>query len=135
MLLAIAQVIVGRLANSQSLVAHGLQSFSNLLSDFLVIHAARQSAHPADAAHTCGHARVDTAATLILGASLILIGGGILCESGLLSGGADEFHDPAHGCWAGLGRARGTDRYRARRGAGGGGPGDPAGNGRGAWSA
>ncbi len=83
LLMTIAQVIVGWLANSQSLVAHGLHSFSDLLSDFLVIYATRQSAHPADAAHPYGHARVETAATLILGASLTLIGGGILWESGM----------------------------------------------------
>ena len=36
--------------------------------------ATRQSAHPADAAHPYGHARVETAATLALGTSLALIG-------------------------------------------------------------
>lgn len=83
LLLTVAQVVVGWLAHSQSLIAHGLHSFSDLLSDFLVIYASRQSAHPADAAHPYGHARVETAATLVLGASLTLIGGGILWESGL----------------------------------------------------
>lgn len=83
LLMTIAQIVVGWLAHSQSLIAHGLHSFSDLLSDFLVIYASRQSAHPADAAHPYGHARVETAATLILGASLALIGGGILWESGM----------------------------------------------------
>ncbi len=83
LLMTIAQLVVGWLAHSQSLIAHGLHSFSDLLSDFLVIYASRQSAHPADAAHPYGHARVETAATLILGASLGLIGGGILWESGM----------------------------------------------------
>ncbi|MGB7501983.1 MAG: cation diffusion facilitator family transporter, partial [Azonexus sp.] len=83
LLMTIAQVVVGWLANSQSLIAHGLHSFSDLLSDFLVIYATRQSAHPADAAHPYGHARVETAATLILGGSLGLIGGFILWESGM----------------------------------------------------
>lgn len=78
-----AQLLVGWLAHSQSLIAHGLHSFSDLLSDFLVIYASRESAHPADAAHPYGHARMETAATLILGSSLMLIGGGILWESGL----------------------------------------------------
>ncbi|HEX6734217.1 MAG TPA: cation diffusion facilitator family transporter, partial [Azonexus sp.] len=76
------QLVVGWLAHSQSLIAHGLHSFSDLLSDFLVIYASRQSAHPADQAHPYGHARVETAATLVLGISLVLIGGGILWESG-----------------------------------------------------
>lgn len=81
--MTVLQLVVGWLAHSQSLVAHGLHSFSDLLSDFLVIYATRQSAHPADQAHPYGHARVETAATLGLGTSLALIGGGILWESGI----------------------------------------------------
>lgn len=83
LVMTLAQLIVGWLAHSQSLIAHGLHSFSDLLSDFLVIYATRQSAHPADQAHPYGHARVETAATLVLGASLMFIGGGILWESGM----------------------------------------------------
>ncbi len=83
LLMTVAQLVVGWLAHSQSLIAHGLHSFSDLLSDFLVIYASRQSAHPADQAHPYGHARVETAATLVLGTSLVLIGGGILWESGM----------------------------------------------------
>src|SRR3990167_1998242 len=67
LVMTVAQLIVGWLAHSQSLVAHGLHSFSDLLSDFLVIYASRQSAHPADRAHPYGHARVETAATLEIG--------------------------------------------------------------------
>lgn len=81
--LTVIQIVVGWVAHSQSLVAHGLHSFSDLLSDFLVLYASRQGAHPADEAHPYGHARVETAATLVLGVSLMLIGGGILWESGL----------------------------------------------------
>jgi cation diffusion facilitator family transporter len=80
LVMTVAQLVVGWLAHSQSLIAHGLHSFSDLLSDFLVIYANRQSAHPADQAHPYGHARVETAATLILGVSLTLIGGGILWD-------------------------------------------------------
>lgn len=83
LVMTVIQILVGWIGNSQSLIAHGLHSFSDLLSDFLVIYATRQSMHPADAEHPYGHARVETAATLILGASLALIGGFILWESGL----------------------------------------------------
>ncbi len=83
LVMTVLQLLVGWLAYSQSLLAHGLHSFSDLLSDFLVIYASRQSAQPADREHPYGHARVETAATLILGASLALIGGGILWQSGL----------------------------------------------------
>ena len=83
LVMTVVQIVVGWLAHSQSLLAHGLHSFSDLLSDFLVIWASRQSAHPADEKHPYGHARVETAATLALGTSLVLIGGGILWESGM----------------------------------------------------
>ncbi len=81
--LTLAQLLVGWVAHSQSLIAHGLHSFSDLLSDFLVLYASRQSAVPADPAHPYGHARFETAATLILGISLAVIGAGILWESGM----------------------------------------------------
>jgi cation diffusion facilitator family transporter len=81
-LLTVAQLIVGWIAHSQSLIAHGLHSFSDLLSDFLVLWANHQGAHPADAAHPYGHARIETAATLVLGISLTLVGGGILITAG-----------------------------------------------------
>ncbi len=83
LVLTIAQLVVGWLAHSQSLIAHGLHSFSDLLSDFLVIWATRKSAQPADLAHPYGHARFETVATLALGISLVLIGIGILWNSGL----------------------------------------------------
>lgn len=81
-LLTVVQLIVGWVAHSQSLIAHGLHSFSDLLSDFLVLWANHQGAHPADAAHPYGHARIETAATLVLGISLTLVGGGILLAGG-----------------------------------------------------
>jgi hypothetical protein len=83
LLMTIAQVVVGWLAHSQSLIAHGLHSFSDLLSDFLVIYATRQSAHPADAGASLrprpGRNRGDAGARHLPG----LIGGGILWESGM----------------------------------------------------
>jgi cation diffusion facilitator family transporter len=82
LLLTIAQLVVGWVAHSQSLIAHGLHSFSDLLSDFLVLWANHQGAHPADAAHPYGHARIETAATLVLGISLAIVGGGILLTAG-----------------------------------------------------
>ncbi len=82
LLLSILQILVGWTAHSQSLIAHGLHSFSDLLSDFLVLWANHQGAHPADAAHPYGHARIETAATLVLGISLALVGGGILIAAG-----------------------------------------------------
>ncbi len=82
LLLTGVQMLVGWLAHSQSLVAHGLHSLSDLLSDFLVLWASHQGAQPADGQHPYGHARIETAATLLLGVSLIAVGGGIMWQSG-----------------------------------------------------
>jgi cation diffusion facilitator family transporter len=55
-------------------MADGLHSLSDLLSDVLVLFANRHGNRHADANHPYGHARVETAATLILGAFLAVLG-------------------------------------------------------------
>jgi cation diffusion facilitator family transporter len=55
-------------------MADGLHSLSDLLSDVLVLYANRHSSQHADEEHPYGHARVETAATLILGAFLAALG-------------------------------------------------------------
>lgn len=79
--LTLFQIVVGWAANSQSLVAHGLHSASDLLSDFLVLFANRRGQEPADEAHPYGHARMETAATLLLGISLFAVGVGIIWDA------------------------------------------------------
>ena len=62
---------------SAALIADGVHSLSDLLSDFLVIVAVRLGSREADYEHPYGHRRFETIATVILGLSLIVIGGGI----------------------------------------------------------
>lgn len=69
--LTILQIVVGVVGKSQALLADGLHSLSDLLSDFIVLFANRQSSREADATHPYGHARIETAATLILGTMLM----------------------------------------------------------------
>ena len=73
-LLTSLQVIGGFFAHSQALMADGLHSLSDLLSDVLVLYANRHGNRSADADHPYGHARVETAATLILGTFLAGLG-------------------------------------------------------------
>lgn len=73
-LLTTFQVAGGFFAHSQALMADGLHSLSDLLSDVLVLFANRHGNRHADANHPYGHARVETAATLILGAFLAVLG-------------------------------------------------------------
>ena len=76
--LSVLQIIVGWFSHSHSLLVDGFHSFSDLLSDFLVLFVARHSARAADDNHPYGHARLETLATLILGLMLLTIGGGFL---------------------------------------------------------
>lgn len=62
---------------SAALIADGIHSLSDLLSDLLVIVAVRLGSREADHEHPYGHRRFETIATVILGLSLIAIGGGI----------------------------------------------------------
>jgi len=77
-LLAIAQIIVGTLTKSQALIADGIHSLSDLVSDFVVLFAGHHAKKDADADHPYGHQRFETAASLALGAILLAVGGGMV---------------------------------------------------------
>jgi len=80
-LLAIFKVIVGTLGNSGALIADGIHSFSDLLSDGVVLYAAKHSAEEADDEHPYGHERFETVATLGLAIILAIIGTGIIFDA------------------------------------------------------
>ena len=78
LLLSIAQVAIGILANSAALIADGVHSASDLFSDVLVWFAARHAAQAPDEDHPYGHGRFETAATLGLGIVLVVVAAGIV---------------------------------------------------------
>lgn len=80
--LTILQVAVGFFGHSQGLMADGLHSFSDLLSDFLVLAASRHGNRSADEDHPYGHARIETATTLILGIMMGAMGLALLYAAG-----------------------------------------------------
>ncbi|MBX3617306.1 cation diffusion facilitator family transporter [Nitrosomonas sp.] len=79
--LGVAKILVGWLANSQALIADGIHSFSDLLTDFMVLYAAKYSHQAADETHPYGHGRIETVATVSLGLVLIGIGTGIAYDA------------------------------------------------------
>ena len=81
LILALAKVGGGLAAQSQSLVADGVHSISDLVTDLLVLLAAKLARAKPDADHPYGHERIETAATVGLGVVLILIGAGIAFDS------------------------------------------------------
>ncbi|MBI2313987.1 MAG: cation transporter [Betaproteobacteria bacterium] len=81
--LSVLQITVGWYGQSRALMADGVHTLSDLLSDFLVLFANRHGAKAADEEHPYGHQRVETAATFLLGAGLLLVGLSILWNAGL----------------------------------------------------
>lgn len=77
------QVVGGFFAHSQALMADGVHSLSDLFSDVLVLYANRHGNRHADADHPYGHARFETAATLILGTFLAVLGAVLLVAAAM----------------------------------------------------
>nr|VFJ75476.1 MAG: cation diffusion facilitator family transporter [Candidatus Kentron sp. FW] len=75
--LAIAKMTVGWLAQSQALIADGVHSLSDLLTNFLVLFAAKEAHREADEQHPYGHERIEALATAGLGIVLVLVASGI----------------------------------------------------------
>lgn len=71
------QIVVGVFAHSQALIADGIHSLSDLVSDFVVLFANYHSQKDADEDHPYGHHRFETAASLVVGGLLIAVAVGM----------------------------------------------------------
>jgi cation diffusion facilitator family transporter len=88
-LLSVGQVATGWLSGSQGLIADGVHSLSDLFADFVVLLANRHGQKDADDDHQYGHQRFETAASLVLGLLLLVVGVGMLWS------GVHKLQDPA----------------------------------------
>jgi len=77
LLLGISKIIGGFLSNSTALIADGVHSLSDLVTDFIVLYASSQAHREADAEHPYGHGRFETLATVVLGLALFGVAIGI----------------------------------------------------------
>ncbi len=75
--LGAGKIVLGVLGQSQALVADGVHSLSDLLSDIAVLFAVRQGAVGPDVDHPYGHGRFETVGTVFVAALLLLVGLGI----------------------------------------------------------
>lgn len=80
-LLGLTKLIGGLVFHSHALVADGVHSFSDLITDVMVLFASKYGSQDADASHPYGHKRIETATTLVLALLLILAGIGIAWDS------------------------------------------------------
>lgn len=83
LVLTVAQIFVGIVGNSQALVADGMHTLSDLATDFMVLYALKHGKKTADAEHPYGHARIETAVTMILGIVLLGVAVGIAVNAGI----------------------------------------------------
>ena len=81
LLLGVLKIVVGSASASAALVADGIHSLSDLVTDVLVIVVLKISRHGPDQNHPWGHGRFETLATVILGTLLMAIGGVLAYES------------------------------------------------------
>ncbi|HAT1657986.1 TPA: cation transporter [Legionella pneumophila] len=80
-LLGIVKMIGGFLYHSHALIADGVHSISDLITDVMVVFASKYGSVSADDSHPYGHQRIETAATLLLSLLLILAGCGIAWDA------------------------------------------------------
>ena len=76
-ILSVIKIIGGIAGHSQALLADGIHSFSDLISDAMVLIAAKHAGEDADEDHPYGHARYETLGTVALGVLLLAVGAGI----------------------------------------------------------
>ena len=81
LLLSVLKIVVGVIGNSQSLVADGVHSLSDLITDVMVLFAALHTSKEADEDHPYGHGRIETVFTVALGLFLIAVAGGICVDA------------------------------------------------------
>lgn len=75
------KIIGGLWFQSHALIADGLHSLSDLLTDFMVLFASHYGSVEADDEHPYGHHRIETVATLLLSILLICVGVGICWDA------------------------------------------------------
>ncbi|MCP3851765.1 MAG: cation transporter [Gammaproteobacteria bacterium] len=80
-ILAIFKIIIGTIGHSHALIVDGIHSFSDLISDALVVFAAKHGNQSPDDDHPYGHARIETAFAAVLGGILIAVGIGIVIDA------------------------------------------------------
>lgn len=97
--MALGKILAGYFGHSQALIADGVHSLSDLVSDALVLIALRVGAKQADIDHPYGHARIETAA--VAGVALFLL----LAAAGIAYAAVRSIGDPAllaHPGWLAL---------------------------------
>lgn len=95
LVLAMAQVLIGLIGHSQALVADGMHTLSDMVTDGMVLFALKQGSKAADKEHPYGHGRIETAVTMLLGGLLIAVATVIAVRAAIQLADARPFLAPS----------------------------------------
>ena len=82
-ILGVSKIIVGVLFFSHALIADGIHSLSDLVTDFMVVIIVKIAHAEPDEEHPYGHERFETLGTVVLGCLLVAVAGAMAYDSGL----------------------------------------------------
>ncbi len=77
MLLTVGKIIAGIVGKSSAMVADGVHSLSDLVTDIIVLFFVRISGKERDRNHKYGHGKYETFATMLISFALMIVGAGI----------------------------------------------------------
>lgn len=89
--LTVAKIVAGVVGRSAAMIADGIHSLSDLLSDIVVLVFTHISSKGKDRDHSFGHGKFETLATLIVSVILVVVG------AKLMSGGIKSIISVIHG--------------------------------------
>lgn len=81
LVLGVAKIVVGYIGSSAALIADGVHSLSDLVTDGMVLFAMKHGSREADERHPYGHGRIETLFTIFLGVALITVALGIAWDA------------------------------------------------------
>lgn len=88
------KIIIGLSNSSLALVADGIHSLSDLLTDFAVLIGVHYGSKAPDKKHPYGHGRLETFSSVTIAFVLFLVGGGMIYKAAM---GIGQIHDSKPG--------------------------------------
>lgn len=95
-LLIAVKLVAGTLGRSQALVADGVHSASDLVTDFVTLVALRLGRQPEDSEHPYGHGKIEDLAAFVVGLALVAVAGFLVIEA---VGGFQAGQAPDRSLW------------------------------------
>ena len=72
-ILSILKVIIGLIGKSGALIADGLHSFSDLITDVVAIIGSKLASKPADINHPYGHGKIEYITSMVISMMIIFL--------------------------------------------------------------